>query len=407
MMPTVSDPATLGFSAERLARIPAMLEERYIEPGKLPHAALLIGRGEEIAHLSVQGNARAGEALKDDALFRIASMTKPITSVAFMQLVEEGRLALSDPVHRIIPEWKNLGVYVAGGGNQPFQTRPTRAPMRMIDLLRHTAGLTYGFQERTMIDAAYRAAKLEAFQGPSLEELITALARIPLQFDPGSSWNYSVATDILGAILQRVDGEPLDQVIARRVTGPLGMADTHFQVPAEKLHRLPDCYQLDPPTGMKLFDSGADSAWAKPPRQLSGGGGMVSTLADYHRFCLMLLNGGELDGQRILSRKTLDLMTANHLPGGGDLTQHSTALFSEAENAGTGFGLGFATTIDPAATMINGSAGDLYWGGMFSTAFLVDPAEAISMVFMTQLMPSMTYPVRREIKTMLYAALND
>lgn len=404
---TPSDPAELGFSAERLARIPALLQDRYLTPGKLPHAALLVGRGDEIAHLSVQGTARDGEALKDDAIFRIASMTKPITSVAFMQLIEEGALALSDPVTKVIPEWKKLGVYVAGGGNTPFQTRPLRAPMRMIDLLRHTAGLTYGFQERTMVDAAYRAARLEAFQGPELEEFLTLLAEIPLQFDPGSSWNYSIATDILGAILQRVDGEPLDKVIERRVTRPLAMVDTHFQVPAEKLHRLPDCYAHVPPAGMKLYDAGATSAWAKPPRQLSGGGGMVSTLSDYFRFCRMLLNDGTLDGARILSRKTLNLMTANHLPGGGDLTQHSTALFSEAENAGTGFGLGFATTIDAAATMLPGSQGDFYWGGMFSTAFFVDPVESLSMVFMTQLMPSSTYPVRREIKTMIYAALDD
>lgn len=404
---TLANPADLGFSAERLARIPAFIKAKYLDSGRLPHAALLIGRGEEIAHLSVQGDARPGEALAEDALFRIASMTKPITSIAFMQLIEEGRLALSDPVTKVIPEWKDLGVFVAGGGNMPFVSRPVRAPMRMIDLLRHTAGLTYGFQERTAIDAAYRAAKLEAFQGPDLEEFIRILATIPLQFDPGSSWNYSVATDVLGAILQRVDGEPLDQVIARRVTGPLAMHDTHFQVPAEKLDRVPDCHVFDAKLKSKLWDAGATTAWAKPPRQLSGGGGMVSTLADYHRFCRMLLNEGTLDGARIVSRRTLAMMGANHLPGGGDLTQHSTALFSEAENAGTGFGLGFATTIDSPATMIPGSAGDLYWGGMFSTAFFVDPTEAISCVFMTQLMPSSTYPIRREIKTMLYAALDD
>ncbi len=406
-MITMSDPAELGFDAERLARIPAHLKAKYLDTGRLPHAALLVGRGDEIAHLSVQGEARAGEPLKDDAIFRIASMTKPITSIAFMQLVEEGKLALADPVHRVIPEWKDLGVFVAGGGNQPFTSRPATAPMRMIDLLRHTSGLTYGFQERTPIDAAYRAAKLEAFAGPDLEELITLLAGIPLQFDPGSSWNYSVATDILGAIIQRVDDRPLDEAIAARVTGPLGMDDTHFQVPEAKHHRLPDCYVFNATETKKMYDTGAKSAWARKPNQLSGGGGMASTLADYHRFCRMLLNEGELDGARIISRKTLALMTANHLPGGGDLTQHSKALFSEAENAGTGFGLGFATTIDPAATMVPGSKGDFFWGGMFSTAFFVDPQEDVIMIFMTQLMPSNTYPVRREIKTMIYSALAD
>ncbi|WP_238475471.1 serine hydrolase domain-containing protein [Sphingomonas cavernae] len=403
----MSDPAELGFIPERLQRIDAHLKAKYLDTGRLPHTALLIGRGDEIAHLSLQGEARAGQPLKDDAIFRIASMSKPITSVAFMQLVEEGKLALADPVTKVIPEWKNLGVFVAGGGNMPFVSRPAATQMRMIDLLRHTAGFTYSFQERTPIDAAYRKAKLEAFSGPDLEELIKILADIPLQFDPGTSWNYSIATDILGAIIQRVDGKPLDEAIAARITRPLGMDDTHFQVPTDKLDRMPDCYAFDPKETKKLYDPGEKSAWGRKPNQLSGGGGLASTLADYHRFCRMLLNEGELDGERIISRKTLELMTANHLPGGGDLTQHSTALFSEAENAGVGFGLGFATTMDPAATMVPGSRGDFYWGGMFSTAFFVDPVEAIIMIFMTQLMPSNTYPVRREIKTMLYSALAE
>lgn len=403
-----SNPRDLGFDPARLARIDAHLKAKYLDTGRLPHTALLIGRGDEVAHLSLQGEARSGAALQEDAIFRIASMTKPITSVAFMQLVEEGKLALSDPVTTIIPEWKNLGVFVAGGGNVPFVSRPVSEPMRMIDLLRHTAGLTYGFQERTVIDAAYRARKLEAFSGPDLEEFIRILADIPLQFDPGSSWNYSIATDILGAILQRVDNKPLDQVIADRITRPLGMDDTYFEVPQDKADRLPDCYAFDPKAKMKLFDpGGAKSAWARKPNQLSGGGGMASTLQDYHRFCRMLLGQGELDGARILAPKTLELMTANHLPGGADLATLSTALFSESENAGVGFGLGFATTMDPAKAMMNCSAGDYYWGGMFSTAFFVDPVEDIIMIFMTQLMPSSTYPMRREIKTMLYAALTE
>ncbi|WAC24503.1 serine hydrolase domain-containing protein [Blastomonas sp. SL216] len=402
---SVSDPADLGFNHDLLARIPAHIRAKYLDTGRLPHAALLIGRGRELAHLSLQGDAREGQPLQQDAIFRIASMTKPITSVAFMQLVEEGRIALSDPVHRIIPEWKDLGVFVSGGGAQPFVTRPATQPMRMIDLLRHTSGLTYGFQERTPIDAAYRARKLEAFAGPDLEEFIKILAQIPLQFDPGTAWNYSISTDILGAILQRMDDKPLDEVIADRVTRPLGMIDTHFQIPEDKLDRVPDCYVFHPTEKMKLYDPGATTAWGRKPVQLSGGGGMASTLSDYHRFCRMLLNGGRLDGARILGRKTLDLMVANHLPGGGDLTQHSKALFSEAENAGAGFGLGFATTIDNAATGVAGSNGDFYWGGMFSTAFFVDPAEDVIMIFMTQLMPSSTYPIRREIKSMLYAAV--
>lgn len=405
-VPTVSDPAELGFDADRLAAIDAHLKAKYLDTGRMPHTALLIGRGDEVAHLSVQGEARPGEALKPDAIFRIASMTKPITSIAFMQLVEQGVIALADPVHRVLPEWKNLGVFVSGGGDQPFASRPSAQPMRMIDLLRHTSGLTYSFQERTPIDAAYRKAGLERFDFGDLDAFVAALAKIPLQFDPGTSWNYSVSTDVLGAVVQRLSGMPFDEYVAQNITGPLGMVDTHFQVPGDKIDRVPDCFVFHPEQHKKMYDAGATTAWARQPKLLSGGGGMVSTLGDYHRFCRMLLNGGSLDGARIIARKTLDLMTANHLPGGGDLTQHSTALFSEAGNEGVGFGLGFATTIDSAATGMPGSAGDFYWGGMFSTAFFVDPVDDVIMVFMTQLMPSSTYPVRREIKTMLYAALD-
>jgi CubicO group peptidase (beta-lactamase class C family) len=404
---SLQDPASLGFNADRLARIDAHIKAKYLDSGRLPHAGLLIGRGNEIAHLSLQGEARPGHALREDAIYRIASMTKPLTSIAFMQLVEQGRIALSNPVNSILTEWRDMGVFVSGGGDQPFMSRPVKSPMKMIDLLRHTSGLTYSFQERTPIDAAYRKSGIERFDGGDLENLVKALAKIPLEFDPGTSWNYSVSTDVLGAIIQRITDMPLDEYVAQNITDPLGMVDTHFQLPADKLPRMTDCYAYDAEKLMKPYDAGATSAWARKPLLLSGGGGMISTIADYHRFCQMLLNNGELDGARIIGRKTLDLMTANHLPGGGDLTQHSKALFSEAENAGVGFGLGFATTIDNAATGVPGSDGDFYWGGMYSTAFFVDPIEDIIMIFMTQLMPSSTYPIRREIKTMLYAALDD
>ena len=403
---SVSDPTELGFLPDRLARIPAFIKAKYLDSGKLPHAALLIGRGDDIAHLSFQGNARDGQPLAEDAIFRIASMTKPITSIVFMQLVEEGKVALSHSVSSFLPELKNLGVFVAGGGNAPFATRPPATEPNMVDLLRHTSGFTYGFQERTPIDAAYRANKIDDFQSTrSLDEFIGALAEIPLQFDPGTVWNYSVSTDILGAVIQRIEGKPLGEVFAERLFGPLGMTDTHFRVPDEKVNRLPDCYAFHPQEKMKLFDAGSESRYLWDNRIESGGGGLACTMADYHRFCRMLLNGGSLDEVQIVSPKTLELMTANHLPGGKDLTQLSQSLFSEADNAGIGFGLGFAVNMDPAATLLPGSVGEFYWGGMFSTAFFVDPVEDIIMIFMTQLMPSSTYPIRREIKTMIYSAL--
>jgi CubicO group peptidase (beta-lactamase class C family) len=389
----------LGFLPDRLARISSHIQTNYLDTGKLPFASLLVGRGDDIAL-----NWSSGVA--DDAIFRIASMTKPITSVAFMQLVEQGKVALTDPVAKYIPEFAKLGVFVAGGGNVPFVSRPPATPMRIVDVLRHTSGFTYSFQERSNVDAAYRKTDVESWTKSTSQSFIDTLAQIPLEFDPGSQWNYSVSTDVLGILVERISGRSLPEYFSEHIFAPLGMDDTFFTVPAEKAARLPQCFAFNAETRMKLFDeSGADSLWAKGWSFNSGGGGLASSIADYHRFCRMLLNGGALDGVQIISPKTLELMTANHLPGGQDLTQMSKSLFSEAEMAGIGFGLGFATTIDSAATLTPCSTGDFYWGGMYSTAFFVDPVEDIIMIFMTQLMPSSTYPVRREIKTMIYSAL--
>ncbi|MBA4306267.1 MAG: serine hydrolase [Sphingopyxis sp.] len=389
----------LGFLPERLARIPDFVQANYLDNGKLPFASLLVGRGDDIALSWSSGVA-------DDAIFRIASMTKPITSVAFMQLVEQGKVALTDPVAKYIPEFAKLGVFVAGGGNIPFVSRPPATPMRIVDLLRHTAGFTYSFQERSNIDAAHRKTDVESWNRNTSQSFIDILAEIPLEFDPGTEWNYSVATDIVGVLIERISGQSLPDYFQHHIFAPLGMNDTFFAVPADKAARLPEAYVFDAEAKLKLSDkAGSESLWAKGWSFNSGGGGLASTVADYHRFCRMLLNGGALDGVQLISPKTLELMTANHLPGGRDLTQMSKSLFSEADMAGIGFGLGFATTIDSAATLVPCSTGDFYWGGMYSTAFFVDPVEDIIMIFMTQLMPSTTYPVRREIKTMIYSAL--
>jgi CubicO group peptidase (beta-lactamase class C family) len=397
-----------GLNLDRLNRIPAFLAAKYVDKGRLPHAATLVARHGEIAHLSCVGDARPGIALKEDAIFRIASMTKPVTSVVLMQLVEEGRVALTDPLVKYCPEFAATGVFLAGGGAIPFVTRAPSAPIRIVDLLRHTAGFTYGFQERNPVDAAYRAARIDDFDADfTMDSFIAKLASLPLLFDPGAHWNYSMATDVLGAVIERVEGKAFAHVLQDRLFGPLAMVDTGFKVPESQLHRLTDAWHFHPEHKMVPFDSADKSRWAKDRSFHSGGGGLVSTLADYHRFCAMLLGGGQLDGVRILSRKSLALMTANHLPGGGDLTQHSVGVFAEDDSAGAGFGLGFAVTIDAPRTGVLCSNGDYYWGGMFSTGFFVDPVENISMVFMTQLMPSSTYAVRREIKTLIQAALDD
>lgn len=401
-------PGRYGFDAARLGRIDAFVKERYLDSGKLPHAQLLLARDGEIVHFSHQGPAREGGAPVDEGtLFRIASMTKPITSLAFMMLVEEAKIALDTPVHHILPELKGVGIYAGGGVGEPFATAPTTEPMRMVDLLRHTSGLTYSFQNRTNVDAAYRASKMESWHGNlTLDEFVAALGKLPLEFSPGTEWNYSVSTDVLGAVVQRVSGLPFETFLEQRILAPLRMHDTFFQVPNEKVDRLSDCWALDENTGLRvMYDRGETSAWSRFPKLVSGGGGLVSTALDYHRFCTFCLNGGVLDGIRLVSSKTIELMTMNHLPGGSDLATMSKALFSETTNAGVGFGLGFAVTTDVARTLMPGSVGEYYWGGMFSTAFFIDPVERIHMVFMSQLTPSMRYPIRRELKTMIYSAL--
>jgi CubicO group peptidase (beta-lactamase class C family) len=401
------DGAEKGFDPDRLERIDRFLAERYIGPGLIAGAQILVAREGEVVHFTSAGQARAtGEPLREDAIFRIASMTKPITSIAFMMLVEEGRVTLDQPVESVIPEWAGMGVYEAGGAGIPFVTKRAERPMMMIDLLRHTSGLTYSFQNRTNVDAAYRERKLEGWHGErDLDSFVAALAEIPLEFSPGTAWNYSVSTDVVGLVVERVSGVPLDRFFAERIFAPLGMEDTAFHVPAGKLDRLGDAWALREGKGRVVYDPAVKSAWAVPPRLLAGGAGLVSTTADYHRFCSMLLNGGTLGEARIVSRKTIELMTANHLPGSADLTEMSRSLFSEAINAGQGFGLGFGVNLDPARTMLPGSKGEYYWGGMFSTAFFIDPVERLHMIFMAQLMPSSTYPIRRQLKTLIYSAL--
>ncbi|NJC34309.1 CubicO group peptidase (beta-lactamase class C family) [Sphingomonas jejuensis] len=403
----ITSPATLGFDPDRLQRIDRFLQQRYIETGRLLGTQLLISRDGEPVHFASTGAMRQdGVPTRPDTIYRIASMTKPITSVAFMMQVEEGRVALDDRVDTVVPEFANVGVHAAGGSGGYVRTPPER-PMLMIDLLRHTSGLTYGFQNRTVVDAAYREAGIEAFHGNhDLDSMAGILGQLPLEFSPGELWNYSMATDVLGLIVQRLDGAPLDQVLKRRLFDPLGMTDTGFVVPADKVDRLADCHAVVP-GGVALYDEAVRSRWLRQPKLLSGGGGLVSTSADYHRFCRMMMDGGALDGARILSPKTIALMTANHLPGNSDLTSLSRSMFSEATNAGIGFGLGLAVTMDPARTMLAGSAGEYHWGGMFSTAFFIDPVERIITVFMAQLSPSSTYPVRRELRTMIYGALVD
>jgi CubicO group peptidase (beta-lactamase class C family) len=420
LAPTPASPESAGMSKQALDRLEDHLKRNYIDADRFPGTQLLVYRRGKIVHSTVQGFAdlERKAPVKDDTIFRIYSMTKPITSVAFMMLVEEGRVAIDEPVHKYIPDWKNLGVFQAGT-HPAFLTKPPSRPMLIVDLLRHTSGLTYGFQQRSNVDAAYRENKIgEVIKSGTLETMIADLAKIPLEFSPGEAWNYSVSTDVIGYLIGLISGMPFEQFLKERIFDPLGMNDTDFFVPADKAHRFAACYSADPQGGMTfhagvrkggltLQDDPATSSFLAPPSLISGGGGLCSTAADYLTFCRALLNGGELGGVRLLGPKTLALMTANHLPGGMDLPGLSRSLFSEATYNGIGFGLGFSVTMNPPQTLIAGSAGEYAWGGAATTSFFIDPAEELITIFMTQVLPSSAYPLRRELRSMVYAAITD
>jgi CubicO group peptidase (beta-lactamase class C family) len=408
LAPSPASPESAGMSKAGFARIEAHLKTRYLDSGRFPGTQLLVYRRGKLVHSAVQGFADVERKapVKDDTIFRIYSMTKPITSIAFMMLFEEGRVALDEPVHKYIPEWKNLGVFVAGVA-PAFLTKPPSRPMQIVDLLRHTSGLTYGFQQRSNVDAAYREMKLGGVEKDgTLQSMIEDLATIPLEFSPGEAWNYSVATDVLGYLIGKISGMPYEQFLQERILDPLGMSDTGFYVPADKAHRLAACYSAEK-GGMVLQDDPTRSSFLSPPSFVSGGGGLCSTAADYLTFCRALLNGGELGGVRLIGPKTLALMTSNHLPGARELPELSRSLFSEAAYHGVGFGLGFSVTMDPAKTLIPGSRGEYAWGGAATTSFWIDPAEQLITIFMTQVLPSSAYPLRRELRTLVYSAITE
>ncbi len=402
-------PEDVGLSSERLARIDEHMTRRYIAPGKIAGCLTLVARRGEIVHCSPLGqrDLERGRPMERDTLVRIYSMTKPIVSVALMSLYEEGHFALGDPVDRYIPEWRDLGVYETG--NHPhFLTRPPERRMTIRDLLSHQSGLTYGFMERTNVDAAYRKLGLSGEkEGRTLKDMIDGLATLPLLFDPGSAWSYSVATDVVGYLCEVFSGKSLDVFLQERILGPLGMTDTAFSVPPEKRDRFATNYSRRRDKSLKVEDDPETSPYCGDVTFFSGGGGLVSTADDYARFCQMLLNGGELKGARILGRKTIELMTLNHLPDGKDLSDCAVGAFGETPYAGQGFGLGFSVVQDLARGQAIGSIGEFAWGGAASTVFWVDPAEELFVVFLTQLMPSQTFDFRGQLKRLIYPAIID
>ena len=378
---------------------------QWVDSGRLPGLLVAIVRDDRLVWLETHGyrDVEAQRPVEPDTIYRIYSMTKPITTVAALMLYEEGCFQLDDPVAKFIPAFADTRVFESGDA-ESFSTVPLARPVTVHDLMIHTSGLTYGFQHEHPVDALYRNRQIEYNANiGALADVVEATAVQPLVFQPGTRWNYSVSTDVLGRLVEIWSGVSLDAFFDERIFRPLGMRDTGFRVPAEQAARLASNYVRADDGGLALAESAEDSRFLEPAVTLSGGGGLVSTAEDYLRFMRMLRGRGALEGVRILGRKSVELMTMNHLPG--DLADMGRPRFAEMPFAGIGFGLGVSVMLDPARARILGTPGEYAWGGMASTAFWVDPAEDLMVLLLTQLMPSSAYPIRRELRVLTYQAL--
>lgn len=421
---------SVGLSSERLQRVTSWLNQQ-ITSERLAGASVLIARKGKVAYFETAGQSdiEAKKSFEKDTIVRIYSMSKPITTVAAMMLYEEGHFQLDDPVSLHLPEFENTPVWV-GGDALLSETMPVVSPMTIRQLMSHTSGLTYGFMHTNVVDAQYRKQKIEFPSDIStLEEWVRRLAKIPLMYQPGTEWNYSVSTDVLGRLVEVWSGMNLEEFMQSRIFEPLKMNDTGFQVSEDKQSRFAALYApLSGATmsdvgkaakrttanhapklngGLKLQESSAKSVYFGKEHLFSGGGGLTSSMADYGRFCQMLLNNGELDGSRLLSRTTAEFMRKNQLPDNKDMAAMGQPVWSETNYDGIGFGLGFAVVVDPVKAHTITSVGEHHWGGAASTFFWLDPEEELFVVFLTQLMPSSTYPIRRELRTAVYQALVD
>jgi len=404
------DPAEAGLDVHRLERIDRHFG-RYVDDGRLAGWLALVARAGRIVHLAYAGHrdAEAGRPVSTDTLWRIFSMTKPITTVAALSLWEEGAFELTDPVARYLPAFADTRVYT-GGSDLTASTEPLIEPVRMWHLMTHTSGLTYGFHRVHPVDAIYRAQGFDwgTPSGLDLTACCERWAATPLLFQPGREWNYSVSTDVLGGVIEALTGRALDEVLRERVLDPLGMGETRFWVGEADAERLAALYVADPAgSGRAVREEQLAAGARRPPDCLSGGGGLVSTAGDYHRFASMLLGRGELEGVRVLGPRTVAFMTANHLPGGVDLEAIGRRIFAETTYNGVGFGLGVSVVLDPVANHYPASPGEFAWGGAASTAFWVDPVQRLTAIFLTQLMPSSTHPIRSQLHGLIHQALVD
>lgn len=397
-----------GFDTARLNYIEQFLQS-YLDKERLPNWGLSILRSGNVIYENWQGKSAFDVGFTPDrhSIYRIYSMTKPITSIGLMMLYEKGLFQLHDPVGKFISGFKKSNVFDQGTARD-YTVRKADRPMTIHDLLTHQSGLTYDFMMETPVDAIYRNQKINGARSEqyNLQDFCDQVAELPLLFSPGEAWNYSVSTDVCGRLIEVISGQSLDDYFADQILAPLGMNDTMFTISDDRLNRLTNNYSRDPLSGkITLADSPERTIYRPGRKFLSGGGGLLSTMNDYARFCEFLRRGGELDGVRLLSPHTIKLMTSNHLPQNKTLMEHARGTFSEVSYGGTGFGLGFSVITNPAETPAVSFSGNYSWGGLASTFFWNDRQNDMSVIFLTQLMPSGAYPLRPQLQQLIYAAL--
>ena len=397
-------PEAVGFSSKRLSRVNRFMQS-YIDDGKLASGMTMLARRGEVFHFQPYGvlDLKSGAPVQRDTIFRFYSMTKPITSAAVMMLYEEGHFSLDDPVGKFIPELARMKVY-DGMGETGMRLVEQHRPITIRHLLTHTAGLSYGFHQDSPIEDMYRKANITPPDG-SLQEMVEKLGKLPLITQPGTKWRYSFATDVLGYLVQVISGKPFDRFLQDNIFAPLGMPDTSFYAPEEKLHRLATVYGASGNGGIAPLHNDLVDRHARPHTLFSGGGGLVSTASDYMRFCQMLLNGGALGDARLLAPKTVEMMRSNHLTD--DMRPFAVGQSNASDTKGCGFGLGFRVVMDIAQHGIIGSNGIYSWGGAASTVFWIDPAEELIAILLTQFMPSSYYSLRREFQIATYQAMME
>lgn len=399
-----TDPRGAGLDPERLHRIDEHVGTRYLEPNKIAGAQLAIIRHGRLGDFRSWGHAdrERSRPVTPDTIWRWYSMTKPITGVALMTLYERGHFQLDDPVYRWIPEWRDMQVRES---DRELGSRIVRAhrPVTVRDVLTHTSGVGYG-PENSDLDLAARGFLADH----TLETLCQTIASWPLRFQPGTRWLYSFGMDVAARLVEVMSGLRFDDYLRREIFEPLGMTDTGFSVPDSAINRFAACYGRNARKELVLVDDPVQSAYRREATLLNGGGGLVGTMPDYLRFVRMMVDGGALDGQRILSRPTIALMTCNHLPGGAEMSELALPMgYGEVGFPGAGFGLTMAVSRGPADTGVVGSPGEYMWGGAASTTFWVDPVEELAVVFMTQLLPAGTFNFQGQLKALVYGAIND